>query len=146
MHDIVFTNEFMTLYQIDVENPYVMHAEWKSFWAEETIELKEALDLSLSFIKEKKPKIIISDCTELETIAAPVLENLEERWYPTAYQMGLLVEILIEAEDFMGMVSLETLKIGVNESKTIEVLKVHNLKEAFDYAPQVLEKINELAK
>lgn len=123
--------------------PKAILGRWQGFWmTSELPEINEALDIALDYIGKKSIAFLVSDCTKLETIETQITtEVLINTWYPKAHKVGLLYEILIDSEDFMGQISLDSLISEVEETESkVKVFKVETIEAALQAVTKLTEK------
>jgi hypothetical protein len=139
MSDIAFQNKYLVAKFLDNEITSIMYCEWKDDWlSRDDQELKIALTFCHKIASEKQVKVLISSCVELATVSLDVDSWISEWWYPTCYENGILAEILIDSEDFMGQIAVSSFMEN-NESKLMNP-RVQSLDEAKILAKKIISQ------
>jgi hypothetical protein len=139
MSAILFQNQYLTAYTLKDELPNTIYCVWKEVWlSKEDDALKTALSFCHKIAQEQKIRVIISDCKAISTVSLEVDAWIADWWYPTCYELGIIAEILIDSEDFMGQVAVDSFM----ESNKSEVMnpKVESFEEAKSLAQQILKQ------
>ncbi|WP_027000978.1 hypothetical protein [Eisenibacter elegans] len=135
--DYLFQNDYCRIYTPKPDLPEVLHIAWVGYW-EVNEGLVAALNASLDIIAARKIKVLISDCRELDVLTDELSNHLQTQWYPQAQERGLLLELYLDSEDFVGQISLEMLFSDVANSAQLQTLAVDNLTHAFEFAATYL--------
>jgi hypothetical protein len=103
----VFANPHAEIFDISDEVPHTVFAYWKGFLQEGENEATYACQYSLDFFKEAGIKVMISDHSYLEGATLPFLDWIHDHYFPTAADNGLIAEIVLDAKELLGTVSLD---------------------------------------
>ena len=140
----VFENEYAELYDMSDEIPHVLFGYWRGFWRLKDAETMKALHFPLDYVKEKGIKIMLTDYKNLEVVPENVNDWLASHWFPTVVENGLKAEIIIDATDLMGQVSVDFMYENVNAETGLITPKAVNLEEAKQMARELLDKWNKI--
>ncbi len=139
MLELLFQNKYLIAKALDNEITDIIYCEWKGDWlSRDDQELYKALYFCHEIAQEQQVRVIISSCIELATVSLDVDAWIAEWWYPTCYEKGLLAEILIDSEDFMGQIAVDSF-IDNNKSKLMNP-RVETLEEAKVLAKQIISQ------
>lgn len=141
----VFENGFAEIYDISNEIPATIFAYWKGYLDKENSEFIRACQFSLDYFKEKQVLVMISDHSKLEGAPPEVLDLIHEWYFPTALQNGLKAEIVLDAEQDIGKISLELMYDQKDMRRYIDTEelmtpKVDTLEHAKQLAQEIAEK------
>jgi len=103
----IFENPNLEFFDITDEIPNTIFAYWKGYLSLENPEALESCEFSLKYFKDNGIIVMISDHAHLEGATLDFLEWIQSYYFPTAIKNGLKSEIVLEARDLMGNVSLE---------------------------------------
>ncbi len=140
----VFENEYAELYDMSDEIPHVLFGYWRGFWQLTDAESMRALHFPLDYVKEKDIKIMLTDYKDLAVVSESVNDWLASYWFPTVVQNGLKAEIVIDANDLIGQVSVDFMYENVNVETGLITPKALNLEEAKKMARELLDKWNKI--
>jgi hypothetical protein len=104
---LIFENSHTQIFNISDKIPHTVFAYWKGFLTEGDNEARKACQVSLEYFKTAKIKVMISDHSLLEGATLPFLDWIHDYYFPTAVQNGLIAEIVLDAKEMIGQVSLE---------------------------------------
>jgi len=145
----VFENPFTEIYNISEEIPQTVFAYWKGYLILNEEEAVKACQVSLDYFKEENILVMISDHRYLEGAEVSFLDWLHEYYFPTCVKNGLLSEIILDSEHFMGNISLDlmydedTFKANALEGK-LYTPKIDTLENAKVLAQKIVEEKNTL--
>ncbi|MCC5943814.1 MAG: hypothetical protein JJT94_02690 [Bernardetiaceae bacterium] len=140
----IFDNKNAILYNLSSKVPHCMLGYYKGFYEANDPEVMRVLEFCLTYVPEHNIQILISDHSKLESASEDIYEYSTQIWYPHLIKHGLLAEIYIDAEDFMGRLAVEELFEQIKQSKQEDfiTIKVETLEEAKKQAKQLLEAVN----
>jgi len=133
----IFENKYLTLKHYDHKISQTVYCAWKGFWENET-EIQTALDIAQEYLKTHQIKVMISDCSTLETIPLSTQDYINQFWYPKAQKNGLIAEVLVDSEYCMGQASLNVLLDEAREHSKLIFITVRSLTEAKQLAEEIL--------
>lgn len=116
----VFENPHAVIFDISDEIPATVFAYWKGYLLHTSQEAKDARQASLDYFAEKNIKVMISDHQYLEGASVEFLQWLHDYYFPTAVSNGLISEIVLDSQHFMGSVSLDLMYNPDDLHKNIE--------------------------
>lgn len=138
----VFENEYAELYDMSDEIPHVLFGHWRGFWRLTDKEAMRALHFPLDYVRENGIKIMLTDYKDLEVVPENVNDWLASYWFPTVVANGLKAEIVIDATDLMGQVSVDFMYENVNAETGLITPKAVDMEEAKQMARDLLKKWN----
>ncbi len=139
MSDILFQNKYLIAKFLEDKVTQIMYCEWKDDWlSRDDQELQTALSFCHEIASEKQVKVIVSNCVELSTVSLEVDTWISEWWYPTYYEKGILAEILIDSEDFMGQIAVSSFMD--NNKSALMNPRVQTLDEATLLARKIISQ------
>jgi len=135
--EILFDNDYLKAQTVPI--PFTILCTWKGYWAEVIAggALEEALNFPLQYAQKHQLITVISDCSVLETVSLEVQDYIAAQWYPTAFQVGIKAEILVDAQDFMGKLAVDFF-IDLNNS-SVDTPKVESIAQAYLLAQKFVE-------
>ena len=57
--------------------PHTVHCFWKGFWSDMDEDLLSALNVALEYAKTNQTKVVLSDGSELQTVALEVQDYIQ---------------------------------------------------------------------
>jgi hypothetical protein len=142
---LVFENPHVQLFDITEKVPHTVFAYWKGFLMHGENQAKIACQKSLDYFLENKILVMISDHRFLEGASLEFLDWIHDYYFPTAAKNGLIAEIVLDATELMGTISLELMYDAVDinrsmEGKKILTPKVDTLENAEKLALEIVQK------
>jgi len=135
----IFENKYLTLKNYEHKISQTVYCAWKDFWENET-EIQTALDISQEYLRTNQIKVMISDCSTLETIPLSTQDYINQIWYPTAQKNGLIAEILVDSEHFMGQATLDVLLDEARQHTKLIFATVQNMEQAEQLTQEILTR------
>lgn len=136
----VFENQYAELYDMSDEIPHVLFGHWRGFWELSDKDAMEALHFPLDYIKEQGIKIMLTDYKDLEVVPEETNQWLMEYWFPTAVANGLKAEIILDANELIGQISVEFMYENVSKETGLITPKVATMEQGKEMARLFLEK------
>ena len=136
----VFENKYAELYDMSDEIPHVLFGYWRGYWELSDTEAIKALQFPLDYVKEKGIKIMLTDYKDLDVVPEATNQWLSDYWFPTVVKNGLRAEIILDANNLMGQLSVEFMYETVNKDTGLITPQVNNLEQGKVIARQLLEK------
>ncbi len=108
-------------------------------------EAKVACQKSLDYFLEENVLVMISDHRYLEGASLEFLDWIHDYYFPTAAKNGLIAEIVLDATELMGAISLELMyeEVDINrsmEGQKILTPKVDTFENAEKLALEIVQK------
>ncbi|HAI75520.1 MAG TPA: hypothetical protein DCM08_04670 [Microscillaceae bacterium] len=139
----IFENPYAELYDISDEVPHTIFGYWKGYWQFDDTEAMEALHFPFNYIREHQIKVMITDYQYLEVIPQDTAEWIDKVWFPTVVAHGLIAEIVLDASELIGQLTVDFMYENVNHDTGLYTPKVDTLEHAKKLA---LQFINDLQK
>ncbi len=139
----IFENAYAELYDISEEVPHTMFGYWRGFWELQDEEAMAALLFPLNYIKEHGIKIMLTDYKDLDVVSEETDQWLAEYWFPTVVKNGLKAEIILDAEEMIGQISVDFMYENVDANTGLYTRKADTLEHAKELAMAVLQGIEE---
>ena len=136
----VFENQYAELYDMSDEIPHVLFGFWRGYWELGDEEAMKALHFPLDYVKLKGIKIMLTDYKDLDVVPEQTNEWLMSYWFPTVVKNGLRAEIVLDANDLMGQLSVEFMYENVNKDTGLITPQVVDLEQGKATARLLLEK------
>jgi hypothetical protein len=136
----VFENEYAELYDMSDEIPHVLFGYWRGYWQLSDEEAMRALQFPLDYVKEKGIKIMLTDYKDLDVVPEETNVWLLEHWFPTVVANGLRAEIVLDASDLLGQLSVEFMYETVNQDTGLVTPQANNLEQGKAMARELLAK------
>lgn len=136
----VFENKYAELYDMSDEIPHVLFGYWKGYWELSDAEAMQALQFPLDYVKAKGIKIMLTDYKDLDVVPEETNQWLADYWFPTVVKNGLRAEIVLDANNLMGQLSVEFMYENINKETGLITPQVTNLEQGKATAKLLLEK------
>jgi hypothetical protein len=140
----IFENPYLEMYSLADELPHTIFGYWKGYWELTDPVAMEALHFPFDYIRDHEIKVMITDYTYLEVVPEDTAEWIDKVWFPTVVANGLLAEIVIDASEIYGQLSVEFMYENVNADTGLLTPKVSNLEEAKKMAAGFLRSLADL--
>jgi hypothetical protein len=137
----IFENPYLEMYSLADELPQTIFGYWKGYWELTDPVAMEALYFPFDYIRDHEIKVMITDYTYLEVVPEDTAEWIDKVWFPTVVANGLLSEIVIDASEIYGQLSVEFMYENVNADTGLLTPKVNNLEEAKKMAAEFLRSV-----
>ncbi|WP_026999591.1 hypothetical protein [Eisenibacter elegans] len=137
----IFENPYAELYNLSPELPQVMFGYWKGFWELSDAEAMRALTFPFDYIAKHQIKVMITDYRYLDVVPIETNQWLEDVWFPKVSDLGLVAELVLDAEDLTGQISVDFMYENVQQTTGLYTQKVDTLEHAKELAKDFLARL-----
>ena len=137
----IFENPYLEMYSLADELPNTIFGYWKGYWELGDSVAMAALHFPFNYIKDFGIQVMITDYQYLEVVPEETAEWIDKVWFPTVVANGLLAEIVIDAAEIYGQLSVQFMYENVSVETGLLTPKVANLADAKELAKQFLAKL-----
>jgi hypothetical protein len=137
----IFENPYLEMYSLANELPHTIFGYWKGYWELTDPVAMAALEFPFAYILDHGIKVMITDYSYLEVVPEDTAAWIDEVWFPTVVKNGLLAEIVIDAAEIYGQLSVQLMYEHVGAQTGLLTPKVANLDDAKKLARQFLAEL-----
>jgi hypothetical protein len=103
----IFENPYLEMYSLADELPHTIFGYWKGYWELSDPVAMAALEFPFAYVRDHGIKVMITDYSYLEVVPEDTAGWIDEVWFPTVVKNGLLAEIVIDAAEIYGQLSVQ---------------------------------------
>jgi hypothetical protein len=137
----IFENPYLEMYSLADELPDTIFGYWKGYWELTDPVAMAALEFPFAYVRDHGIKVMITDYSYLEVVPEDTAAWIDEVWFPTVVKNGLLAEIVIDATEIYGQLSVQFMYEHVSAQTGLLTPKVANLEDAKQLARQFLAEL-----
>jgi hypothetical protein len=142
---LIFKNPYAELYDLSAEIPHCIFGYWKGCWLLNDREAMQALEFPFDYIKKHQIKVMITDYRYLDVVPDETNEWIINVWFPKVVQNGLIAEIILDAEELVGQLSVEFMYESINDLTGLLTPKVDTLENAKALANKFINQLQKIA-
>jgi hypothetical protein len=137
----IFENPYLEMYSLGDELPHTIFGYWKGYWELNDPVAMAALEFPFAYVRDHGIKVMITDYSYLEVVPEDTAAWIDEVWFPTVVKNGLLAEIVIDATEMYGQLSVQFMYEHVSAKTGLLTPTVASLADAKTLAHQFLAEL-----